>query len=136
MPKAYAAKAGSSNSAPERTFRGRGKKFPLNVAIGAVLQAIWPLKRDMRLAAITGATDKTARNWLASQPRTAISGDAIAKLLRTEDGLQVLEAIMGDARPAWWRKVQRASRLANLRVTIAKQEQAIRQMELDFGDEC
>lgn len=136
MPRAYAAKTSQPNSGAERSFRSRGKKFPLNTAIGAVLQAIWPLKRDMRLAAITGATDKTARNWLASQPRAAISGDAIAKLLRTEDGLQVLEAIMGDARPAWWRKVQRASRLANLRVSIAKQEQAIRQMELDFGDEC
>lgn len=85
----------------------------------------------MRLAAITGAADRTARDWLAL--RANYSADALAALLRTEDGLQILEAVMGDARPAWWRKIKRASQLATLRSSIAKQEQAIRQLELDLG---
>lgn len=87
----------------------------------------------MRLAALTGATDRTARNWLSL--KREISADALAALLRTEDGLQILEAVMGDARPAWWRRVKRASQLATLRSSIAKQEQAIRQLELDLGAE-
>lgn len=135
MRKAYSRPAGSPTLAPETSFRRRGKKFPLNYAIAAVLKHCWPSKRDLRLAEISGATDKTARNWLAARPRTAISADALAGLLRTDDGLDVLEAVMGDARPAWWRKVQRASKLANLRNSIAKQEQALRQLELDLGGE-
>lgn len=131
MRKRYAASAASPNLRPAEVCRGSGRTLPLNAAVTRVLSALWPSKRDMRLAAITGAADRTARDWLAL--RANYSADALAALLRTEDGLQILEAVMGDARPAWWRKIKRASQLATLRSSIAKQEQAIRQLELDLG---
>lgn len=131
MKKAYARSTPAPTSAPEQSFRKSGRIVPLNDAITRVLQALWPTKRDMRLAAITGRTDRFARECLSL--RSKYSADDLAALLRTEDGLQILEAVMGDARPAWWRKVKRASQLATLRSSIAKQEQAIRQLELDLG---
>ena len=133
MKKAYARSTPAPTSAPAEIRRTSGRTLPLNAAVTRVLSAIWPSKRDMRLAAITGAADRTARDWLAL--RANYSADALAALLRTEDGLQILEAVMSDARPAWWRKIKRASQLATLRSSIAKQEQAIRQLELDLGAE-
>lgn len=133
MRKAYARPTAQPTSAPEPSFRKSGRMVPLNALITRVLQGLWQSKRDMRLAAITGRTDRFARECLAL--RSKYSAEDVFALLRTEDGYHILEAGMGDARPAWWRKVQRASKLAALRTSIAKQEQALKQLELDFGDE-
>lgn len=39
--------------------------------------------------------------WLSE--KYDISADALADLLRSDDGLKFLEALIGDARPVWWR---------------------------------
>ena len=133
MRKAYARATSQPNSRAEASFRRTGTILPLNERITQVLQAFWPSKRDMRLAAVTGRTDRFARECLAL--RAKYSAEDVVALLRTEDGFQILEVAMDGARPAWWRKVQRASKLAALRTSIAKQELALKQLELDFGGE-
>lgn len=48
-----------------------------------------------------GVSDKTAKRKLKHE--RVLSDDEIGCLLRSDSGFEVLTAIMGDAKPAWWR---------------------------------
>lgn len=50
-----------------------------------------------------GVSDKTAKRKLKLERR--LTDDEIGKLIRSERGFEVLTAIMGDAKPLWWRIV-------------------------------
>lgn len=102
--------------------------FSLNDAVARVARALWPAKTDIELAIRTGLSDRACRNWLAD--RCGISGDALAALLRSDDGFAFLEEIMGDARPEWWGRFKRAELRAVLRAEIAAHARGIKQFEL------
>lgn len=72
-----------------------------------------------------------AHYWLSE--KYDIPADALAALLRTDAGLSILEQIMGDARPVWWRRIKRASRMAELRRAQAEQQKMIEQIEMEFS---
>lgn len=64
-----------------------------------------------------------------------MSAESLAMLLRTDEGLQILETVMGDARPAWWRAFKRTVRRAELRrqqTMLAKAIEENEQSELDL----
>jgi hypothetical protein len=48
-----------------------------------------------------GVTDKTAKRKLNLE--RGLSVEELGKLIRDERGFEVLQAVMGDARPKWWR---------------------------------
>jgi hypothetical protein len=48
-----------------------------------------------------GVTDKTAKRKLNLERRLDV--EELGKLIRSESGFQVVAAIMGDAKPKWWR---------------------------------
>lgn len=48
-----------------------------------------------------GVTDKTAKRKLNLERRLDV--EELGKLIRSEGGFQVVAAIMGDAKPKWWR---------------------------------
>lgn len=79
----------------------------------ARLQAMWPQKTDMQLAARINLSDRACRDILAKRARLSV--EALGALLITEDGLAVLEGLMGDASPRWWKGVKRQAQLADLR---------------------
>lgn len=121
---------GNASSGPEEAFRESGKSLPTNSIVMRVARGLWPRKTDLELAARTTASDRMARYWLAERYR--LSADDLAALLRSDAGLDILEAIMGDAVPAWWRRVKRAASLSALRRAQEEQRQKIEQLELNL----
>lgn len=132
MRKPYLTAIGTSNSPLETSFRGRGKVFPINFAVVRISRALWPRKTDIELAARTGASDRVCRNWIAL--RCGVSLDAFVALLQTEEGLLYLEGVMGEAKPAWWRRFKRSVRLSTLRANYEKARKEIEQLELRFDE--
>jgi hypothetical protein len=98
--------AEKSNGRLSRPIRGLGTLLPL-------LRSLWPVKTDAQLASRIGLSDRWCREILAE--RAGLTAEALAALLRTEDGSEVLEALMGDAKPKWWRKFKRQMGFAEVR---------------------
>lgn len=74
--------------------------LPVVEAVSAVARRMWPNKTARHLAVRAGTTHRAAEYWIGQQ--TGMSADALAELLRSDAGLDMLTAIMGDARPNWW----------------------------------
>lgn len=74
--------------------------LPVVEAVSAVARRLWPNKTARQLAARAGVTHRASEFWLSQQ--TGMSADALAELLRSDAGLQMLEAIIGEHRPSWW----------------------------------
>jgi hypothetical protein len=79
-------------------FERRG--LPAVDAVSAVARRLWPVKTARQLAARAGTTHRAAEFWLSQQ--TGMSADALAEILRSDAGLDVLQALIGDAPPSWW----------------------------------
>ncbi|QPF86998.1 hypothetical protein IC762_12160 [Bradyrhizobium genosp. L] len=47
--------------------------------------------------------------------KTEMSGEALAALLRSDAGLEVLEAIIGQAKPRWWKQFARTIEISRVR---------------------
>lgn len=74
--------------------------LPVVEAVAAVARKLWPIKTARQLAARAGVSHRAGEFWLSQQ--TGMSADALAELLRSDAGLHMLEAIVGEARPSWW----------------------------------
>lgn len=85
---------------------------PVVEAVSSVARRLWPIKTARNLASRTRKTHRAAEDWLSH--RTGMSADALADLLRSDAGREVLEALMGNARPTWWRDFQVELTLADL----------------------
>jgi hypothetical protein len=75
-----------------------------------------------------GIGERDAKYRLAADRKfTAVE---LQTLLQTEDGIQFLVTIMADARPKWWRAVQRMSLMGN----VVRRREADAQMLRRFAD--
>ena len=77
-------------------------KLRLNVEIATTARRLFPLKTAMQLVEITGYPQRTVEYWLTGNAK--IPSDALSMLLRSEWGVDFLGAVMGGAKPSWWRK--------------------------------
>jgi hypothetical protein len=111
-----------------RSFRNQEGPLPTNSIVMRVAQRLWPTKTDQALAHKTGTSDRMCRYWLANKYK--LSADDLAALLRSDEGFQILEAIIGEARPVWWRSFKRSVRRAELR-----RQQAAIQKALDEDEQ-
>lgn len=93
--------AGNSTSPSEQTCTGSGTVGHLLVSAMRVARTLWPRKTAHELAVRQGVSLRTAKYQLAEA--RDLSGEQLARLLRSEEGLQFLVAAMGEARPKWWR---------------------------------
>lgn len=96
-------------------------------------RSLWPRKTAAELSMRTGTQMRGCEYWLAR--RSGMSAESLAALLRSDEGLQILEAIIGDARPVWWRAFKRSIRRSELRrqqTELAKAIEANEQAELDL----
>lgn len=84
----------------------------------------------MELSVRSGAGIRACEYWIAS--KTEISADALAHLLRSDAGLDVLEAIIGDARPVWWRQFAKTVELSRLRKAQDDARRRLEALELDL----
>lgn len=96
--------------------------LPVVEAISGVARRLWPVKTARQLAARAGTTHRAAEFWLSQQ--TGMSADALAELLRSDAGLLMLEAIVGDARPSWWPVFKQDAKAAGIerRLTALRAE--------------
>lgn len=99
---------------------------------GKIFRAIWPIKTAAQLADNARISIRKAEYILAGE-KSLRGGDLIA-LLRGDHGLHVLNAVMGDHRPRWWRDIKRASDLAELRRRQEEQRRLIERLEREAGD--
>lgn len=78
----------------------------------------------------TGTQVRACEYWLAR--KTEMSADALAALLRSDAGLEVLEAIIGDSRPAWWKHFARTIELSRVRKAQDDARRRLERLELDL----
>lgn len=74
-----------------------------------------------------GLQERTAKHRLAVT-RVYTIGE-LQTLLRSEDGLDFLVAVMGDAQPSWWRWITKVMTLAAVRRRQAEDAQEILKLE-------
>jgi hypothetical protein len=95
------------------------------------LHAFWPSKTALEIKAATRASDRMIQYWIAN--KYSLAAADLAALLRTEAGFAILENIMGDAKPSWWKRfrnsVSRSILRAELKALAKRQEQL--EMELE-----
>lgn len=82
---------------PDGKFRPAGR---LTRAVMRKAHSLWPRKTAAEVAAIAHVLPRAAERW--TEGKREISADALARLLRSEQGIHFLVAVMGDARPRWW----------------------------------
>lgn len=85
---------------------------PVVEVVAAVAKRRWPIKPAQNLAMRTRNSHRSAEDWLSL--RTGMSADALADLLRSDIGLDVLQALIGDAPPSWWPAFRQDARAAGI----------------------
>jgi hypothetical protein len=95
-------------------------------AVMHTARILWPVKTSVNLSIKSGASERACAYWLAR--KHDMTSEALAALLRSEEGLNFLEAIMGNARPLWWKAFKRRLRRAKLRSDIQELQ---RELELE-----
>jgi hypothetical protein len=103
-----------------------------NSIVMRVVQAFWPLKCKDNLRFHTRASDRMIQYWLAN--KYSLDAGDLANLLRSDAGFQILESLMGDAKPQWWAGFKRGVKRAELRrrqAQLAKEIEDNEQAELD-----
>lgn len=87
--------------------------LPVAEIVATVARRVWPAKTARHLAARTSRTHRAAESWLIGQ--TGMSADALADLLRSDQGLAFLDAIMAQGpTPSWWPAVRNDIRAAGI----------------------
>jgi hypothetical protein len=120
MPNVVALNAQNTKSADGKSFTGNAKKFPISESIANVIRRLWPKKTAQHVSFVTGCDERTVKFWLAGETRMSV--ESVSKLLATDDGFEILAAIMGEAKPQWWVAVQMAQELRRSRSELKRQE--------------
>lgn len=82
-----------------------------NVRIINKFRDIYPVKTAAYLSGITGFPVRTCEYWMS---KDTLPSEAIWALLQSEHGLELLAAVMADARPVWWRRLLRVGLIASV----------------------
>lgn len=133
MSAASIAMRGNAKPNMEEVFRGSGRSLPPNEAIARVARALWPVKTDLELSIRAGTSDRACRELLAG--RGGMSLEAVANLLRSEDGLEFLMALLGDASPTWRRLLEDCIDISMTRAELEAQRNRIAELELRAGQQ-
>jgi hypothetical protein len=104
-----------------------GSALPLAQAIGKVCQWLWPApaKADAELAYRVGATDRACREVVNG--RSTLSTEKLAQLLRSEEGIVFLAAVMANAKPAWWVAFLEQTKIHDARRKAARLQRELRE---------
>lgn len=94
------------------------------------LRTIWPEDRAKNYMRLTGAKSTTAKHRVSGKRDPDYP--EIAFILRSDHGFDLLEHIMGEANPKWWRGVRKARGLGDMRRQLLEQQRRIAQLELSL----
>jgi hypothetical protein len=98
-----------SRNAGASSFGFERSGLPVVDTVVAVARRLWPIKTARHLATRAGVTHRAGEFWLSQQ--TGMSADALAELLRSDAGFDVLDGLMGQTRPDWWPRFKEGCRL-------------------------
>lgn len=104
-------------------------------AIDVVLRVcakVLPHKTAVEIARRTDVSPRAAEYWL--QGRCGLSADALAALLRSDVGYEILEGLIGEAKPDWWRTFKRTVELSKLRALQEEQRRVIERLEREAAE--
>ncbi len=96
----------------------------LNDALAQVFRKLAPVKTWAAVASVLGLTERVAKHRLSGT--RDFTADELAALLRSEDGLSFLSAVMADSQPRWWLIFKNKMRAADI-----KRQQASMRRELE-----
>lgn len=132
MAKSYLSTSGNANQAPANTCRRNEAGLQTNSAVMRAVQAFWPTKTTLELKEATAASDRMIQYWLAN--KYALSAADLAALIRTEAGFAILENVMGDAKPTWWRRWRASVQRSITRAEIKALSKRLDQIEMEFEE--
>lgn len=93
-------------------------------------RSIWPTKPVDVLRSLTRRSLRTCKYWIAGAREPSYAD--LTALLRSEAGFSLLQHLMGEAKPVWWRGVQKARSLSAMRKELDLQRRRIEQLELNL----
>jgi hypothetical protein len=99
----------------------------------SVMQAVLSFCKRKQLKPVkeirhaTRASDRMIQYWIEN--KYSIATDDLANLLRSDAGFAILENIIGDAKPIWWRDFKRGVKRAELRRQQKALQEAIEENE-------
>jgi hypothetical protein len=95
-------------------------------AVMRVARSLWPTKLPQEIQARTGISQRHAERLVAE--RAGVSGDVLAGLLRSEEGLHFLTAIIeaDGTPPSWWAGFKYQAEVAQFEAGLAEARAKLR----------
>lgn len=121
--KASPSDSAKANHAGVIPFPKKETSFLLFQNLTSAIKALWPKKTTAHVAHFTRTSERNVRFWLAGETRMSV--EAVAALLRTDEGYLILEAIMGDSKSEWWITTKNAHALRITRRQIAEAQKRL-----------
>lgn len=91
------------------------------VLISAVMRTahrLWPRKTALTLSDRARVSPRSVERW--QQDKGSLSADALAHLIRSEEGFEFLCAVMENHKPRWWRLVQPFMAIADAQAALRR----------------
>lgn len=102
--KAYATAGKTSKFGTAKSCGKNRKALRTNVPVVRVARQLFTLKTAQVLSDLTGYEVRTCEYWISPTNPTAIPGDALVSLLRSDFGREFLDEIMRGSRAPWWQR--------------------------------
>lgn len=112
-----------------RTIRPIGRSRD---AIVEAFKALYPEGTAAALRDFTGAGLRHCERILAGQ--RGVSGDTLHRLLWSPAGSLIFRKLMVGCEDPWWRRVERAEQIADLRRRQEEQRRLIERLEQEAGE--
>jgi len=131
MSKGYAAACSEATGHHACEYGGRRTPVRVGDLVSSFARTLWPRKTAPELAHRADVTVRTAEHWLGG--RCGLSADALAELICSDAGLDLLEAMMErrGTKPDWWRAFKRQTSIAAARREIDEARRRLEQLERD-----
>lgn len=120
MSNSIAQQSQNAKSGAGKSFTGNAKSFPTLLRVASAINALWPKKTAQYVAHLTNCDERTVKFWLAGETRMSV--EAVGRLLDTDEGFEILTAIMGDSKRAWWQAMQIAQQLRTSKANLKREE--------------
>jgi hypothetical protein len=117
------------------TGQGAGKTRPAGRSISPAMREfkrIFPQQAALELAIITGADVRHCERCLSGH--RDLGSKFQQRLLQSDVGREILIALMGDAKPRWWKGFRRHLDLADLVKAQARTQVAIEKMQREMAE--
>lgn len=112
--------AEKTKSGISKDFTRSEKDFRLTEKIANAIRAAWPRKTTAHVSYLTRTEERTVKFWLAGETRMSV--EAVADLLKSDEGYAILQAIMGDSKSKWWLATVAAQNLRASKAVLKREE--------------